>query len=264
MGHWAIYLGADTWASPCTTLCVKANVCIFGSLLFCLGDIALWGWASCAALCVTANVCALDVFNEVRFTRMVSFTNSGQCFAFPQPSTIVTCISGMHSGGWTVIRSSFRSPRVQVDSIVYSWRSMFWLPPALRYGHPCLGNAFRWGWRWFTRMVSWRYGYDDKVFRDQVSPWVFSPAFYDAHLSFGNMFWQGWSWSCRCPDHPGFRAKVSFDSIKSVNIFTDNVQIHFYYYSLFLWLLTTLYDTHISLGALDKWKWGPHLHLSRG
>ena len=43
MGHWAVHLGADMWASPCTVLCVKANVCVFGSPLFCSGDIALGG-----------------------------------------------------------------------------------------------------------------------------------------------------------------------------------------------------------------------------
>ena len=95
---WAVHLGADTWASPCTALCVKANVCIFGSLLFCSGDIALGGGVSCAALCVKADVCDRNGSSfgcEVRFLRTVSFTNSGQCFAFPQPSTMVTCISGM-------------------------------------------------------------------------------------------------------------------------------------------------------------------------
>ena len=120
MGHWAVHLGADTWASPCTALCVKANVCIFGSRLFCSGDIALGGGVSCAALCVKADVCDRNGSSfgcEVRFSRTVSFTNSGECFAFPQTSTMVTYISGMRSGGWTVIRSPFRSPGVQADSI---------------------------------------------------------------------------------------------------------------------------------------------------
>jgi hypothetical protein len=39
IGLWAVHLGADTtWASPCTTLCVKANVCVLGSPLFGSGD----------------------------------------------------------------------------------------------------------------------------------------------------------------------------------------------------------------------------------
>ena len=60
---------------------------------------------------MTANVCALDVFSEVRFMWTVSFTDSGQCFAFPQRSTStpleliperqVSIIEGGKENPWT-------------------------------------------------------------------------------------------------------------------------------------------------------------------